>query len=183
MRCLVPIRDDEREFPNVEWVGSDAYWRRLVDGVVCEIDGRPESFQIGAVCRHNLIIPSIVEYAQTGTSDELRLQAARAVPILEACEGIVVVCRSNAPERLEEAMDELDGDLRRVGRTRQQLPIVLQATFQDVAGVLSPAALGKTVGIRPHLCVASVANKCIGVREALSLLLQEIRSRTGEAST
>jgi hypothetical protein len=182
MRCLVPLRGDERQARATDSWPAIAYWRRLAGGVTIELDGQQEEVAIGAFRTGSLYLPSVVDCMDHAPTPELHAQAMLAVESMRRCAGVVLVYRSNMRDSLQFGVEDLRADFARVGRRLEDVPIVLQATFQDeladAANVLPASVLGAAVGIPERLCVPSVANECVGVREALSLLLQEIRAQT-----
>lgn len=179
MRCLVPMTDEESALLMAPDRPNLAYWRRLTHGVTISLDGRDERLTIGSCWTGSMSPSSVVEWAEGGapTTDH-QVQARLAVDAMKRCDGVIVIANSQSPYLLEYVVEDLRADFLRVGRRFEGIPIVLQANFQDIPTAASPAALGALVGVPAHLCVPSVANKCIGVREALSLLLREIRSRS-----
>jgi hypothetical protein len=181
MHCLCPIRVEERLSADVPDWPTIAYWKRLAAGVSVNVDGREENLAIGLFRTGSLHLPSVVDCIHTGPTPDHRMQAQLAVDSMKRCAGVVVVFRSDMPAMAEVRMETLRADFRRVGRRLEDLPVVLQATFQDQDApeveVVSAVALGATVGIPADLCVPSVAHKCVGVREALSTLVRRIRSR------
>jgi hypothetical protein len=178
MRCLVPIRSDERMRTDMPLWPTVAYWRRVAEGVSVDLEGREERLAIGSFWKGNVDVPSIIDCTLDGPTPEHQQRAQIAVESLKRCGGIVLIAHSQLPGMFEDAVDRMKADLVRLGRRLEDIPVVVQANFQDVEDSLLPADLGALVGIPAHLCVPSVANKCIGVRETLSLLLREIRSRT-----
>lgn len=159
-----------------------AYWRRLAEGVTVDVDGQREHLAIGTFWRGSMWAPSVIDCMDHAPTQEHQRQAALAVDIMKRCSGVVLLCRSDMPARAEEAREHLEADFARLGRRLFDVPVILQATFQDLETGFdrrhTPEELGALIGVAERLCVASVANKCIGVREAVSLLLKEIRSRT-----
>lgn len=177
MRCLVPIASAERLRPDIPSLPTMTYWKRLADGVTIELDGREERVAIGSFLKGNLDIPSIIDCVRDGPTPEHREHAQLAVQSLRRCTGMILIGHSQLPGMFQDAVDRVRADLARLDRSLDDIPLVVQANFQDLEGVPSPADLGALVGVPAHLCVASVANECIGVREALAVLLREIRSR------
>lgn len=182
IRCLVPIRVDERIRPDIPSSPRMAYWKRVAEGVSVDLEGRQERVAIGSFRKGNMHIPSIIDCITNAPTEEHRQQAEVAVESLKHCAGAILIGSSQFPGMFEDAVERFRADFERLGRRLDDIPIVVQANFHDIEGVPPPENLGALVGVAARLCVPSVANKCIGVREALSLLLREIRSRNGEAS-
>ena len=177
MHCLVPIRLEEQVRPDLPRWPTMAYWRRIAAGVTVELNGNEERLAIGSFRKGNMDLPSIVDATRDAPTLEHREQATIAVRSLQRCEGVLLICHSQFPGLFQDAVDNLRADLQRIGRRLEDIPTVVQATFQDIEGVPSPGSLGALVGISEYFCVPSVAANCIGVREALSLLLSVVRSR------
>lgn len=181
---LITPRPDELERADMPRWPKMAYWRRLAAGVKVELDGEVEELAIGTFRRGSLYLPSVVACTEDASTAEQKVQAQLAVQSLRHCAGVVLVYRSHNTNPLVVGVDQLRADFARIGRQLEDVPVVLQATFQDAdwSELLTPADLGAAVGIPSRLCVPSIATKGNGVREALSVLLKEIRSRAGAAS-
>jgi len=178
MLKLVPMEAEEKH-PLLSTRPSMSYWKRLHRGIPMSFGTTHTSVSISTFRKGNLSVDSIVEFVNNAPNQELRDSASMALDGIKKADGIVILSRSDDLEFFRYHFENIEANFSLLGRNVHDIPLVVQATFQDDEDAFHPSEIASELGLEEKFCFASCPPKGQNVREPLAKLIEMIGIKLG----